>query len=119
MHEPPGMRSRPRGWVARNIVDSLVVLAVLISSIWVVPQGLSRHREPASPPAEAITTITTITTAPPPTTLQPVPSTATAASTTRHPRPSAVLHKIRIDGFAEGLAFGAGSLWMAAGDRLL
>jgi DNA-binding beta-propeller fold protein YncE len=79
----------------------------------VVPQGLSRHREPAGPPAEAVTT------APPTTAPQPVPSTATAASTTRRTRPSAVVRKVRIDGFAEGLTFGAGSLWMAAGDRLL
>jgi hypothetical protein len=87
---------------------------VLIGSIWVVPQGLSRQREPASPRAETITT-----TPPPTTTLPPVQSTATAASTSRHRRPSAVVHKVRIDGFAEGLTFGAGALWMAAGDRLL
>ncbi len=107
------MRSRPRGWVAVNVVNGLVVLAVLISSIWVVPSGLGSGGEPAAPPAEASTA------PPPPTTLPAAPSTAAPASTALRAQPSAVVHRLGIDGFVEGLAFGAGSLWMAAGDRLL
>ncbi len=106
------MRSRPRGWVAGNVVDGLVVLAVLVSSIWVVPRGLRSADEPAPPRADAITA------PPPPTTLPTMPSTA-PASTSSPGQPSAVVRKVRIGGFAEGLTYGAGSLWMAAGDRLL
>ncbi len=104
------MRSRPRGWVARNVVDGLVALAVLLGSVWVVPRGLSSPSEPARPATSA-------STAPPPTTLPTVAGTA-AVSTTQV-QPSAVVSRVRIDGFAEGLAFGADSLWIAAGDRLL
>jgi hypothetical protein len=106
------MRSRPRGWVARNVIDGLVVLAVLASTVWVLPRGVSFPGEPAPKPSGAVA-------APPPaTTLRTVPSTA-VASTARRSQPSAVVDRIRIDGFAEGLTFGAGALWMAAGDRLL
>jgi hypothetical protein len=114
------MGSRPRGWVARNVIDGLVVLAVLIGSVWVVPRGLSSPSEPAPLAAEGSAAVpaTGGSTAAPPTTLPVVPSTA-AVSTTRRGRPSAVVSKVRIDGFAEGLAFGASSLWIAAGDRLL
>jgi hypothetical protein len=103
------MRSRPRGWVARNVIDGLVVLAVLVGSLWVVPRGLSSPDGPARPASAS--------TAPPPTTLPTVASTA-AVSTTQV-QPSAVVSRVRIDGFVEGLAFGADSLWIAAGDRLL
>jgi hypothetical protein len=106
------MRSRPRGWVARNVIDGMVVLAVLISGIWLIPRGLdSPSRSANSPTAES-------TVPPPPTTVPVVPSTA-AVSTTRHQPPSAVVGRVRIDGFVEGLTFGAGSVWMAVGDRLL
>jgi hypothetical protein len=106
------MRSRPRGWVARNVIDGLVVLAVLVGSVWVVPRGLSGPSEPARPAAGPSAAQSTL--APAPTTV-PVASSAP----TSHPQPSAVVGKVRIDGFAEGLTFGAGSLWLAAGDRLL
>ncbi|HZD00797.1 MAG TPA: hypothetical protein VFA46_11605 [Actinomycetes bacterium] len=105
------MRSKPRGWVARNVIDGLVALAVLIGSVWVVPRGLGPLDEPARPAAGPRT-------APPPTTLPVVPTTA-AVSTARQGKPSAVVGRVRIDGFAEGLAFGANSLWIAAGDSLL
>ena len=110
------MRSRPRGWVARNVIDGVVVLAVLVGSAWVVPLGLTGHEALPAPPARA-----TATTSPPAPTSSATSSTVnTAVSTsTSRRRPSAVVGKVRIDGFAEGLAFGAGSLWLAAGDRLL
>jgi hypothetical protein len=104
------MRNRPRGWVARNVVNGLVVLAVLVSSIWVVPRGLRSRSEPAPRRTEVAATT--------PTTLPTMPTTA-PASTVSPSQPSAVVRKVRIGGFAEGLTFGAGSLWMAAGDKLL
>ncbi len=106
------MRSKPRGWVARNVIDGLVVLAVLVGSLWVIPRGIG-GRERAEPPAAA-----TATTVPPPPTA-PRPSLPTAVSTsTSHPQRSAVVGTVRLDGFAQGLAFGAGSLWIASGERL-
>jgi DNA-binding beta-propeller fold protein YncE len=102
------MRSKPRGWVARNVIDGLVVLAVLVGSLWVVPRGIG-GREEARPPAAA-----TATTLPPPATSAP-----TAVSTsTSHPQRSAVVGSVRLKGFTQGLAFGAGSLWIASGERL-
>src|SRR6266581_237016 len=49
------MRSKPRGWVARNVIDGLVVLAVLVGSLWVIPRGIG-GRERAEPPAAATAT---------------------------------------------------------------
>jgi hypothetical protein len=77
-----------------------------------VPRGVSSSGGPAPRRTDAVVAPS------PPTTLPAVPSTA-VASTTARGRPSAVVGRIRIDGFAEGLTFGAGALWMAAGDRLL
>src|SRR6266536_594920 len=106
------MRSKPRGWVARNVIDGLVVLAVLVGSLWVIPRGIG-GRERAEPPAAATAT----TVSPPPT--SPRSSLPTAVSTsTSHPQRSAVVGTVRLDGFAQGLAFGAGSLWIASGGRL-
>lgn len=106
------MRSKPRGWVARNVIDGLVVLAVLVGSLWVIPRGIG-GRERAEPPAAATAT----TVSPPPT--SPRSSLPTAVSTsTSHPQRSAVVGTVRLDGFAQGLAFGAGSLWIASGERL-
>jgi hypothetical protein len=105
------MRGRPKGWVARNVIDGLVVLAVLITSLWVIPRGIGGRAERARPPAPA--TATTQPPRSPPTTLPTAVSTSTS-----HPRRSAVAGTIRINGFAQGLAFGAGSLWVASGDRL-
>src|SRR6266536_3251636 len=106
------MRSKPRGWVARNVIDGLVVLAVLVGSLWVIPRGIG-GRERAEPPAAATAT----TVSPPPT--SPRSSLPTAVSTsTSHPQRSAVVGTVRLDGFAHGLAFGAGSLWIASGERL-
>jgi virginiamycin B lyase len=108
------MRSKPRGWVARNVIDGLVVLAVLIGSLWVVPRGVG-GRDRAEPPAA-----TTATTLPPPATSPPSSSLPTAVSTSTSQRQrSAVVGTIRISGFAQGLAFGDGSLWIASGDRLV
>src|SRR6266542_4164252 len=105
------MRSKPRGWVARNVIDGLVVLAVLVGSLWVIPRGIG-GRERAEPPAAATAT----TVSPPPT--SPRSSLPTAVSTsTSHPQRSAVVSTVRLDGFAQGLAFGAGSLWIASGER--
>src|SRR6266498_3260583 len=100
------MRSKPRGWVARNVIDGLVVLAVLVGSLWVIPRGIG-GRERAEPPAAATAT----TVSPPPT--SPRSSLPTAVSTsTSHPQRSAVVGTVRLDGFAQGLAFGAGALWV-------
>jgi hypothetical protein len=102
------MRSRPKGWVARNVIDGLVVLAVLVGSLWAIPHGIGGRSDRAAPPAPA-----TATTASPPTR----PPTAVSTSTS-HPQRSAVVGTVRLNGFAQGMAFGAGSLWVAAGDRL-
>jgi hypothetical protein len=105
------MRSKPRGWVARNVIDGLVVLAVLIVSLWVIPRGIGGPADRAEPPA------TTTATAQP--TTRPPTSLPTAVSSTTSPRQrSAVVGTLRVKGFAQGLAFGAGSLWIASGDRL-
>jgi hypothetical protein len=109
------MRSRPRGWVARNVVDGVVVLAVLLGSLWIVPKGLG-GRDRATLPTVPLTSAPP-TSAPPGT--GPGPSLPTVVSTSTGPVPSAVVGSVRISGFAQGLAFGAGSLWIASGDRLV
>jgi hypothetical protein len=107
------MRSKPRGWVARNVIDSLIVLAVLIGSLWMIPRGIGDRGDQAKPPAAAIAT-----TPPPPTTSPPTSlPTAVSTSTSQRQR-SAVVGTVRLNGFAQGLAFGAGSLWVASGGRL-
>lgn len=107
------MRSRPKGWVARNVIDGLVVLAVLLGSLWVIPRGIGGRDEQRQPNVAAATT----TTAPRPTTQPTNPPTAVSTSTS-HPARSAVVGRFRLNGFAQGMAFGADSLWVAAGDRL-
>src|SRR5262245_32451184 len=104
------MRSKPRGWVARNVIDGLVVLAVLIGSLWVIPRGIGGGGNRAAP-APTTTTLPPATS--PPTSLP----TAVSTSTSQWQR-SAVVGTVRLSGFAEGLAFGAGSLWIASGERL-
>ena len=106
------MRGKPRGWVARNVIDGLVVLAVLVGSVWVLPMGIGGHKERRGPPAAAPATTR------PPTTTSPPTSTATAVSTSTTPRRSAVVGTVRLKGFAQGLAFGDGSLWIASAERL-
>lgn len=106
------MRSKPRGWVARNVIDGLVVLAVLVGSLWVIPLGIGGRDEPR-PPAEA-----TATTRPPATTSPPTSAPTAVSTSTSHPRRSAVVGSVRLNGFAQGLAFGAGSLWIASAERV-
>ncbi len=106
------MRSRPRGWAARNVIDGLLVLAVLVGSVWVIPHGIGGRGKGAEPPGAARAT-------PPPAATAPPTSLPTAvSSSTSHPPRSAVVGTLRLNGFAQGLAFGAGSLWVASGDRL-
>jgi hypothetical protein len=106
------MRSKPRGWVARNVIDGLVVLAVLIGSLWVIPRGIGGRDQP--PPVAA-----TATTSPPPPTSPPTGAPTVVSTSTSHPLRSAVAGSVRLKGFAQGLAFGAGSLWIASGERLM
>src|SRR6266536_3571795 len=110
------MRGRPPGWVARNVIDGLVVLAVLIGTVWLVPRGLGGGRgRPAAPPAA----VSAVTSAPATTSTAASTTAAAAVSTsTGRPRRSAVVGRVRTNGFAEGLTFGAGSLWIASGGRL-
>jgi hypothetical protein len=112
------MRSRPRGWVARNVIDGVVVLAVLLGSLWIVPKGFGGRDRAATG-----TTVPIVTSAPPPTSAPPAtgpqPSLPTAVSTSSNPQAPAVVGRVRLNGFAQGLAFGAGSLWIASGDRLV
>lgn len=110
------MRSKPRGWVARNVIDGIVVLAVLLGSLWIVPKGFSGRDRGASPTTVPRATSAPATTAAP--TSGPRPSVPTAVSSSTHPQTSAVVGRVRISGFAQGLAYGAGSLWIASGDRL-
>jgi hypothetical protein len=107
------MRSKPRGWVARNVIDGLVVLAVLVGSLWVIPRGIGGRGEPAQPPAAAAAT-----TLPPPSTSPPTSAPTAVSTSTSRPQRSAVVGSVRLKGFAQGLAFGAGSLWIASGERL-
>jgi hypothetical protein len=113
------MRSRPRGWVTRNIIDGVVVLAVLLGSAWIVPKGFGARGGDGGD-GGTVTTGPIATSAPPATSTPPAtgpqPSLPIAVST---PQPSAVVGKVRLNGFAQGLAFGAGSLWIASGDRLV
>ena len=111
------MRSRPRGWVARNVIDGIVVLAVLLGSLWIVPKGFGGRAGTSTATTVPLTTAAPPTSAPP--TTGPRPSLATAVSSSTHPQPSAVVGRVRINGFAQGLAYGAGSLWIASGDRLV
>lgn len=106
------MRSRPRGWVARNVIDGLVVLAVLAGSLWVIPRGIGGRAERTEPPAPTATTSSPGASAP-----ATRPPTAVSTSTS-HPQRSAVVGTVRLNGFAQGMAFGAGSLWVASGERL-
>src|SRR6266542_3244979 len=108
------MRSKPQGWVARNVIDGLVVLAVLVVSVWVVPRGIGGRDTQATPPAAATATTSPPATSPPSSSLP----TAVSTSTSQQQR-SAVVGTVRLKGFAQGLAFGDGSLWVAAGDRLM
>src|SRR6266567_2713289 len=99
------MRSKPRGWVARNVLDGLVVLAVLVSSLWVIPRGIGGRGGPVRPPAAAATTL------PPPPTSPPTSAPTAVSTSTSHPQRSAVVGSVRLKGFAQGLAFGPGSVW--------
>jgi hypothetical protein len=107
------MRGRPKGWVARNVIDGLVVLAVLVGSLWVIPRGIGGRADRVEPP-----TATATTTAPPGSSAPPTRPPTAVSTSTSHPQRSAVVGTVRLDGFAQGMAFGAGSLWVAAGGRL-
>jgi hypothetical protein len=108
------MRSKPQGWVARNVIDGLVVLGVLVGSLWVVPRGIGGRDTQATPPAAATATTSPPATSPPSSSLP----TAVSTSTSQRQR-SAVVGTVRLNGFAQGLAYGDGSLWVAASDRLM
>src|SRR6266536_1570631 len=98
------MRSKPRGWVARNVIDGLVVLAVLVGSLWVIPRGIGGRERAQPPPAATATTLS------PPRSRR----CSAVASSSTHPERSAGVGTVRLDGVAQGLASGAGSLWIDA-----
>lgn len=96
----------PKERPARNAFDALVLLAVLLASIWVVPAGFAGRpwAEAKPPPGPATTT-------PPPSRGPRV----TPVSTPTPGRPQGpVAAVVDLRGFIEGVAFGAGALWVAS-----